>query len=139
MREKTLKKQMWRFMCAKDREYSRRKNPLENHRQLSLEARTMVVDWLMDVAATERLHRETFHLAVDYFDRYLTSFPKGGHGVPLQQLQLVGTTALVLAAKYEVRRQREDLFRRSTLPHSTSSSTTLTAPARPGRSGSARC
>ena len=45
-----------------------------------------------------RLHRETFHLAVDFVDRYLTS----QRNVAKQRLQLIGVTSLFIAAKIEV-------------------------------------
>ena len=45
-----------------------------------------------------RLHRETFHLAVDFVDRYLSS----QRNVAKQRLQLIGVTSLFIAAKIEV-------------------------------------
>lgn len=44
-----------------------------------------------------RLHRETFHLATSYVDRYL----KVKKDVQKSRLQLVGVTALFIAAKLE--------------------------------------
>ena len=44
-----------------------------------------------------RLHRETFYLATDFIDRYLTITKD----VEKQQLQLMGVTALFIAAKLE--------------------------------------
>ena len=44
-----------------------------------------------------KLHRETFHLSVDFVDRYLAAT----HDVPKSQLQLIGTTSLFVAAKFE--------------------------------------
>ncbi|KAK3707981.1 hypothetical protein QZH41_010716 [Actinostola sp. cb2023] len=49
------------------------------------------------VCEVYRLHRETFHLAVDFIDRYLSV----QHDIPKQRLQLIGTTALFIAAKIE--------------------------------------
>ena len=46
-----------------------------------------------------RLHRETFYLAIDYVDRYLSK----QRNIPKTRLQLVGVTALFVAAKTEVR------------------------------------
>jgi len=45
-----------------------------------------------------KLHRETFYLAVDYVDRYMSLF----QNVPRLRLQLVGATAMWVASKYEV-------------------------------------
>ena len=44
-----------------------------------------------------RLHRETFHLAASYVDRYL----KVKRDIQKSRLQLVGVTALFIAAKLE--------------------------------------
>ena len=46
-----------------------------------------------------KLHRETYYLALDFIDRYLSI----KHDIAKQRLQLVGTTALFIAAKIEVR------------------------------------
>jgi len=51
------------------------------------------------VSEAYRLRRETFHVAVDFVDRYLSRVS----GVIKQQLQLIGITALFVAAKVEVR------------------------------------
>ena len=53
---------------------------------------------LGQVCEVYRLHRETFNLAVDFIDRYLTV----KQDIPKQRLQLIGTTALFIAAKIEV-------------------------------------
>lgn len=45
-----------------------------------------------------RLHRETFYLAADFIDRYLSA----KENVQKYQLQLIGATALFIAAKMEV-------------------------------------
>lgn len=45
-----------------------------------------------------RLHRETFFLAADFIDRYMTA----RDDVQKYQLQLIGVTALFIAAKIEV-------------------------------------
>ena len=51
------------------------------------------------VGEVYRLHRETYHLAVTYVDRYLLA----KKNLPKSRLQLVGVTALFIAAKLEVR------------------------------------
>ena len=45
-----------------------------------------------------RLRRETFHVAVDFVDRYLSRTSD----VAKRQLQLIGITAVFVAAKVEV-------------------------------------
>jgi len=50
------------------------------------------------VSEVYHLRRETFHGAVDFVDRYLSRTTD----VTKRQLQLIGSTALFIAAKVEV-------------------------------------
>ncbi|THK33267.1 cyclin-A2 [Diachasma alloeum] len=58
--------------------------------------RAILVDWLVEVAEEYRLHSETLYLAVSYIDRFLSYM-----SVVRAKLQLVGTAAMFIAAKYE--------------------------------------
>ncbi|XP_012287078.1 cyclin-A2 [Orussus abietinus] len=58
--------------------------------------RSILVDWLVEVAEEYQLHSETFYLAVSYIDRFLSYM-----SVVRAKLQLVGTAAMFIAAKYE--------------------------------------
>ncbi|XP_033320775.2 cyclin A isoform X1 [Megalopta genalis] len=58
--------------------------------------RSILVDWLVDVAEEYQLQTETLYLAVSYIDRFLSYM-----SVVRAKLQLVGTTAMFIAAKYE--------------------------------------
>lgn len=58
--------------------------------------RTILVDWLIEVAEEYKLHAETLFLAVSYVDRFLSSM-----SVVRGKLQLVGTAALLIASKFE--------------------------------------
>lgn len=60
---------------------------------------TFFIFLCVKVCEVYRLHRETYYLAVDFVDRYLSV----KHDIAKQRLQLVGTTALFIAAKLEVR------------------------------------
>ena len=53
---------------------------------------------IFQVSEVYNLHRESFYLAVDYIDRYLSSTSN----IHKTRLQLVGVTALFIAAKLEV-------------------------------------
>ena len=59
--------------------------------------RAILVDWMFEVSMEFTLKRETFHFALNYVDRFLSIF----HNIPKQELQLVGVTALFIAAKSE--------------------------------------
>ncbi|CAG9819761.1 unnamed protein product [Phaedon cochleariae] len=58
--------------------------------------RTILVDWLVEVAEEYKLHNETLFLAVNFIDRFLSYM-----SVVRAKLQLVGTAAMFLASKYE--------------------------------------
>lgn len=51
------------------------------------------------VCEVYRLHRESFYLATDFLDRYLSK----QSNIQKHQLQLIGITCLFIAAKLEVR------------------------------------
>ncbi|KAF6216305.1 hypothetical protein GE061_000645 [Apolygus lucorum] len=59
--------------------------------------RSVLLEWIVEVCDVYKLHRETYHLTVDYLDRYLCQSQNISKG----QLQLIGVTALLIAAKYE--------------------------------------
>nr|ACA24501.1 cyclin A [Carassius auratus x Cyprinus carpio] len=58
--------------------------------------RVILVDWLVEVGEEYKLCSETLFLAVNYLDRFLSCM-----FVLRGKLQLVGTAAVLLAAKYE--------------------------------------
>ncbi|KAM6983926.1 cyclin-A1 [Tautogolabrus adspersus] len=70
---------------------------LDKHPEITISMRVILVDWLVEVVEEYQLRSETLHLAVNYLDRFLscTACVKRG------KLQLVGTAALMIAAKYE--------------------------------------
>jgi hypothetical protein len=59
--------------------------------------RRMLVDWLMTVHNRFRCSPETIYLAVYVLD----SFMSKKHDIPTNRYQLVGITAMVIAAKFE--------------------------------------
>lgn len=58
--------------------------------------RCILIDWLVEVAEEYKLHNETLYLAVSFIDRFLSHM-----SVLRGKLQLVGTAAMFVAAKYE--------------------------------------
>jgi cyclin B len=64
---------------------------------LSERMRGVLVDWLVEVHWKFKLYPETLFLTVNLLDRFLSAKPN----VARNQLQLVGITCLLLAAKYE--------------------------------------
>ncbi|CAH2049915.1 unnamed protein product, partial [Iphiclides podalirius] len=90
---------VWRSMCECDARSSMKKNPnmFDNHPNLQPRMRAILLDWLNEVCEVYKLHRETFHLTVDYVDRYLSNTDDVQKG----RLQLIGITCLFIAAKVE--------------------------------------
>ena len=86
-------------MLEKDTTYSklRTEKMLERHPSLVDSYRAILLDWLSEVSHECKFHRETYHLALDFIDRYLAATSNIGKF----QLQLIGTTCLFLAAKFE--------------------------------------
>lgn len=64
---------------------------------LSERMRGVLVDWLVEVHWKFKLYPETLFLTVNLLDRFLSVKPN----IPRSQLQLVGVTCLLIAAKYE--------------------------------------
>ena len=58
--------------------------------------RLLLVDWMMEVCDEFGLSRETYHLASTYTDLYLTKIR-----CPIDKLQLLGASSLLLACKVE--------------------------------------
>jgi len=89
--------EVWISLCRKDKLYSRNHDYMMAHPSLQPRMRAILLDWLIEVCEVYRLHRETYHLALDFIDRYLAT----QSDVPKQQLQLIGIASLFIAAKIE--------------------------------------
>ncbi|XP_043239129.1 G1/S-specific cyclin-E-like isoform X1 [Amphibalanus amphitrite] len=88
---------LWNSMRTKDYSYKRDPALMSHHPALKPHMRAILIDWLIEVCEVHRLHRETFYLAVDFLDRYLSR----ARDLPKSQLQLGGITCLMIAAKLE--------------------------------------
>lgn len=88
---------VWRNMLRKDTTYPRDKNLFQRHPQLQQSMRSILLDWLMEVCEVYKLHRETFYLAQDFFDRFMAT----QENMVKTKLQLIGITSLFIAAKLE--------------------------------------
>ncbi|KAM9788932.1 cyclin-A1-like [Neosynchiropus ocellatus] len=84
-------------MRQKENKFQSTPNYFENHPQLTSDMRTVLVDWLAEVTYEFQLSPETLHLAINYLDRFLSRT----RIVKRSRLQLIGTAALLIAAKYE--------------------------------------
>jgi G2/mitotic-specific cyclin 1/2 len=86
------------FEYLRELEQSTMPNPdyMANQAHLQWKMRGILVDWLIEVHTRFRLLPETLFLAVNIVDRFLSA-----KIVELDKLQLVGVTAMFIAAKYE--------------------------------------
>ncbi|EON64113.1 hypothetical protein W97_03343 [Coniosporium apollinis CBS 100218] len=75
-----------------------RPNPyyMDNQAEIQWSMRSVLMDWLVQVHHRFNLLPETLFLSVNYVDRFLSC-----KVVSLNKLQLVGATAIFVAAKYE--------------------------------------
>jgi hypothetical protein len=71
-------------------------NYMSKQKELQWKMRAILIDWLVEVHLKFRLLPETLFLTVNLIDRFLSL-----RTVSLAKLQLVGITAMFIAAKYE--------------------------------------
>jgi hypothetical protein len=69
---------------------------MDNQHEIQWSMRSVLMDWLVQVHHRFNLLPETLFLCVNYIDRFLSC-----KVVSLAKLQLVGATAIFIAAKYE--------------------------------------
>eukprot|EP00826_Nyctotherus_ovalis_P006243 TRINITY_DN11459_c0_g1_i6.p1 TRINITY_DN11459_c0_g1~~TRINITY_DN11459_c0_g1_i6.p1 ORF type:complete len:334 (-),score=47.86 TRINITY_DN11459_c0_g1_i6:40-1041(-) len=65
------------------------------HRDITCKMVLILLDWVAEVCADFRFHRETFHLALAYVHRYLSLTDS----LPVVRLQLLGLAAITTASK----------------------------------------
>lgn len=88
---------VWNLMKQKEQNYYHNYDYLTKHNGIESQMRGILLDWLVEICYAYRLHRETFHLSCEYIDRFLTNTKD----MSVDRLQLIGLTALFLAAKAE--------------------------------------
>ena len=76
----------------------RNPNYFNNQKYIDHNMRSILLDWLMEVSAQLSFKRNTYHLTVVLIDIFLSKV----NNIQTNQLQLIGVTCLVIAAKNEV-------------------------------------
>ncbi|CAN9503661.1 unnamed protein product [Ophioblennius macclurei] len=84
-------------MFGHDSNYMHSANFLKKHPEVEPLMRSILLSWLIEVCEAYTLHRQTFYLAQDYFDRFMMT----QSNVQKDILQLIGITCLFIAAKME--------------------------------------
>lgn len=62
-------------------------------KDVSVNMRAILVDWLIEVSEEYNLLSDTLHLTVSYIDRYLSA-----NAVSKQKLQLLGVASMLIAS-----------------------------------------
>jgi transcription initiation factor TFIIIB Brf1 subunit/transcription initiation factor TFIIB len=70
---------------------------MQKHKHLGWNQRSILVDWLISLHAHLQLLPETLFLTINIVDRVCSI----AHGLRSDKLQLLGVTAMFIAAKYE--------------------------------------
>lgn len=70
---------------------------MEQQNEITQDMRAVLVDWLVEVQESFELNHETLYSAVRLVDLYLSRA-----AVNKENLQLVGTTAMLISSKFEV-------------------------------------
>ncbi|KAB0398154.1 hypothetical protein E2I00_005832 [Balaenoptera physalus] len=88
---------VWLNMLKKETRYVHDKHFEVLHSELEPQMRSILLDWLLEVCEVYTLHRETFYLAQDFFDRFMLT----QKDINKNMLQLIGITSLFIASKLE--------------------------------------
>ena len=89
--------EVWDNMVIKDESYLRNSDLSGRHPSLQERMRSILLDWLSEVSEVYKLQRESYYLAMDFVDRFLSKL----ENVPKQDLQLLGISCLFIASKIE--------------------------------------
>ncbi|OBS57830.1 hypothetical protein A6R68_11050, partial [Neotoma lepida] len=90
--------EVWLNMLQKENRYIHDKHFEVLHSDLEPQMRSILLDWLLEVCEVYTLHRETFYLAQDFFDRFMLT----QKDINKNMLQLIGITSLFIASKLEL-------------------------------------
>ncbi|KAF8227262.1 hypothetical protein L208DRAFT_1297353 [Tricholoma matsutake] len=88
--------EIFEYMCDLEEEMMPSPSYMDGQNEITWAMRQTLVDWLLQVHLRYHMLPETLWIAVNIVDRFLTK-----RVVSLVKLQLVGVTAMFIAAKYE--------------------------------------
>jgi len=90
-------KDIYNYLQELEKNFAIRKDYLSDQKEVTSKMRTVLIDWLNEVHLQFHLIPETYYLTIGIVDRYLQEVKT----TLRKNLQLVGVTAMFLAAKYE--------------------------------------
>jgi len=92
-----IEREVWGWTLEREKTYLPSPHYFHDLAEFPQSFRNILVDWIFEVSQEFRLHRETTHLSLNYLDRYLSTVTT----IKRKELQLLGVTALFVAAKLE--------------------------------------
>ncbi|CAH0564593.1 unnamed protein product [Brassicogethes aeneus] len=97
LKEIEYRNDIWEYLTTMEVTCQRTKSSyMAKQQSLNWNTRSVLVDWLASVADEYDLNDQTFHLGINYIDRFL-----GRISVVKEKFQLVGAAAMMLAGKVE--------------------------------------
>lgn len=87
---------IYKYLREAEHKHLPKHNYMKKQPDITDNMRSILVDWLIEVAEEYKLHRETLFLSVNYIDRFLSQM-----SVLRGKLQLVGAACMFMASKYE--------------------------------------
>jgi cyclin A len=88
--------EIYQYLRGLENKFRPKPGYMKKQRDINHGMRTILVDWLVEVAEEYKLNSHTLYIAVGYIDRFLSEM-----SVNRGKLQLVGVTSMLLASKYE--------------------------------------
>jgi len=88
--------ELYQFLKEGEAKYRTTKETIENQPIINSRMRGILVDWLVEVHLSFKMMPDTLYLAVYIVDKFMES-----ENISKNNFQLVGITALFIAAKYE--------------------------------------
>ena len=86
--------EIYRFLRKAEHERLPSPTLLESQSTITPNMRSMVIDWIVNIHSSGRLHSETLHLTVNIMDRYLSTTD-----LPKSDFQKLACAAIFIAAK----------------------------------------
>jgi cyclin A len=90
------KEDIMKYMRKIEKENRAKEDYMKKQMDITNSMRSILVDWLVEVAEEYKMNVETLYLACNFIDRFLSQM-----SVLRNKLQLVGTSCMYIAAKYE--------------------------------------
>lgn len=88
--------EIFEYLYELEQKYMPNPNYMGHQTSINWSTRDVLMDWVVEIHWKLRLLPETLFLAGNIIDRFMTQ-----RVVTLDKIQLVGTSALLIAAKYE--------------------------------------